>query len=224
MLQICLLTLFLYTMLANVSEFLKSSIIVLFTLFSGGYEIQKQCESFLNYHNISHSDVISGAPGSLHCKRIFHVIIPEWRGGNHKEEELLQTAVKNCIEKLPSEQLSSIAFPAIGTGIFRFPNHKAVFNIVKSIQSSMTDKVKQVYLCCDTEEDFKGFVKEINDQLPDAGLVSVRRTKEETQGGNATKYRIIYLNIYISSHLQQNLGKKKDYLHFNEAGNRFYRS
>ena len=174
-------------MLANVSEFPKISITVLFTLFSGGYEIQKQCESFLNYHNISYSDVVSGAPGSLHCKRIFHVIIPEWRGGNHKEEELLQAAVKNCIEKLPLEQLSSIAFPAIGTGIFRFPNHRAVLNIVKSIQSSLTDKVKQVYLCCDTEEDFKGFIKEINDQLPDAGLVSVRQAKEEMQEGNATK-------------------------------------
>ena len=56
----------------------------------------------------------------------------------------------------------------------------------------MTDNVKQVYLCCDTEEDFKGFIKEINDQLPDAGLVSVRQTKEETQGGNATNIRIIY--------------------------------
>ena len=53
------------------------------------------------------------------AKYVFHAVGPVWGSGN--EESKLTSTITGCLQKMEEMKLESIAFPAISTGIFRFP-------------------------------------------------------------------------------------------------------
>jgi O-acetyl-ADP-ribose deacetylase (regulator of RNase III) len=63
--------------------------------------------------------------GNLPAKQVIHTVGPVWRDGSHREPELLQSAYKNSLIQAERHQCSSIAFPSISTGAYRFPLDKA---------------------------------------------------------------------------------------------------
>lgn len=52
---------------------------------------------------------------------IFHTVGPVWQGGTAGEPETLAACYRNCIAEAQSRRLSSLAFPAISTGIYGYP-------------------------------------------------------------------------------------------------------
>jgi len=61
----------------------------------------------------------------LPAKWVFHAVGPVWNGGNAGEDRLLASCYKRCLELAPEHGASSIAFPAISTGVYRFPPDRA---------------------------------------------------------------------------------------------------
>jgi O-acetyl-ADP-ribose deacetylase (regulator of RNase III) len=65
-------------------------------------------------------------PGfALPARWIVHAVGPVWRGGDAGEEELLASAYRRSVEVAREAGATSIAFPAISTGIFGFPKDLA---------------------------------------------------------------------------------------------------
>ncbi len=59
--------------------------------------------------------------GNLPAKYVIHTVGPVWHGGDRKERELLSNAYRNSLAVAKEEGLSSVAFPSISTGAYRFP-------------------------------------------------------------------------------------------------------
>ncbi|XP_028289542.1 poly(ADP-ribose) polymerase family member 14-related sequence 1 [Parambassis ranga] len=57
----------------------------------------------------------------LKSKQVFHAIAPHWDNGAGPAEQTLRTIFNSCLEKAESTGLTSISFPAIGTGNLCFP-------------------------------------------------------------------------------------------------------
>jgi len=57
----------------------------------------------------------------LAARHIIHTVGPVWRGGGHGERELLESCYRSSLDLAIGHGLRSIAFPAISTGIYRFP-------------------------------------------------------------------------------------------------------
>ncbi|WP_182481895.1 macro domain-containing protein [Henriciella algicola] len=56
---------------------------------------------------------------------VFHTVGPVWRGGDQGEAELLKACYRHCLEELIKRDLTSIAFPAISTGVYGYPANEA---------------------------------------------------------------------------------------------------
>jgi len=57
----------------------------------------------------------------LRAKHVIHAVGPVWNGGLNNEEELLTSCYRTALKLATDHNLKSIAFPAISSGIYRFP-------------------------------------------------------------------------------------------------------
>ncbi len=62
---------------------------------------------------------------NLPCDYVIHTVGPVWNGGGHREEELLAACYYHSMQLAVENNIRTIAFPSIATGIYRFPVEKA---------------------------------------------------------------------------------------------------
>ncbi|MEK9629223.1 MAG: macro domain-containing protein [Nitrospinota bacterium] len=82
----------------------------------GGPEIQKECDKI---GHCSVGDAVITPAGNLKCKFVIHAVGPRWGEGD--ETNKLKSALINSLKRAEENQITSIAFPALSTGIFGFP-------------------------------------------------------------------------------------------------------
>ncbi len=61
----------------------------------------------------------------LPAKFVFHAVGPIWQGGGANEDELLGGCYRACFALAREHAITSVAFPAISTGIYGFPPARA---------------------------------------------------------------------------------------------------
>ncbi|MFC1408056.1 macro domain-containing protein [Streptacidiphilus sp. N1-12] len=69
---------------------------------------------------------------------VIHTVGPIWEGGDHGEPELLASCYRRCLEVADQLGASSIAFPAIATGIYGYPAEQAARIAVHTLRSTPT--------------------------------------------------------------------------------------
>jgi O-acetyl-ADP-ribose deacetylase (regulator of RNase III) len=86
----------------------------------------------------------------LPAKHVIHAVGPVWNGGGRDEDALLASCYSTAIALCASHDLASVAFPAISTGIYRFPADRAagiaVDTVVEALPSAPS--VTRVIFCC----------------------------------------------------------------------------
>jgi len=82
----------------------------------GGPSIQNECDE---KSPISVGDAVLTTGGNLKAKHVIHAVGP--RMGEGDEDNKLRNATVNALKAADENNLLSIAFPAISTGIFGFP-------------------------------------------------------------------------------------------------------
>lgn len=72
---------------------------------------------------------------NLPCRYILHTVGPSVRGALTKKDELLlSSCYRSCLEAAVAHSLSSIAFCSISTGEFHFPNQRAAEIAVDTVR------------------------------------------------------------------------------------------
>ena len=69
----------------------------------------------------------------LPAKYILHTPGPIWHGGDNYEDVLLESCYKYCLKLAEKEELKTIAFPSISTGVYGYPVEEAARIAVKTI-------------------------------------------------------------------------------------------
>ena len=93
----------------------------------GGPSIQEECD------RIGPCPVGNAAityAGKLNARFVIHAVGPRWGEGN--EIEKLRNATLNSLQRAEEKGLTSIAFPAVSTGIFGFPVELAAETLLKA--------------------------------------------------------------------------------------------
>jgi O-acetyl-ADP-ribose deacetylase (regulator of RNase III) len=90
----------------------------------GGWVIQQESDAWIEAHGpVTNAEPAYTSGGSLRCKYIIHAVGPIWGEGN--EDDKLAAAVEGSLRLAEKLGVSSIAFPAISTGIYNFPTERA---------------------------------------------------------------------------------------------------
>lgn len=86
----------------------------------------------------------------LAAKHVIHAVGPVWRGGGAGEEELLAACYRTALDLAATRGLASIAFPAISTGVYRFPPDRAARTAVGAVVAEVASRrgVERVVFCC----------------------------------------------------------------------------
>lgn len=86
----------------------------------------------------------------LPARYVIHAVGPVWRGGDAGEAEALAAAYRHAIDLAKEHQLSSIAFPAISTGIFGYPAAAAAAVAVDTVRQALQPpgSIHQVVFAC----------------------------------------------------------------------------
>jgi len=86
----------------------------------------------------------------LPAKHVIHAVGPVWSGGAAGEEELLASCYRAALDLAIAQRLTSIAFPAISTGIYRFPPDRAARIAVGTVASEVAARrdIDRVVFCC----------------------------------------------------------------------------
>jgi len=66
-------------------------------------------------------DAVATGAGNLNAKKIIHTAGPVWHGGKKGEPEQLRSCYAKCFRLARQHGLRTIAFPAISTGVYRYP-------------------------------------------------------------------------------------------------------
>lgn len=61
----------------------------------------------------------------LPARWVIHTVGPVWQGGQAGEDELLASCYRESLKIARDRELRTVAFPAISTGVYRFPVHRA---------------------------------------------------------------------------------------------------
>jgi O-acetyl-ADP-ribose deacetylase len=86
----------------------------------------------------------------LPARHVIHAVGPVWNSGNQGEDEALASCYIRAIELCQAHGLASVAFPAISTGVYRFPADRAariaVSATIEALQAAPA--ISQVIFCC----------------------------------------------------------------------------
>ena len=87
----------------------------------------------------------------LPATHVIHTVGPVWHGGNNKEAELLASCYSRSLQIAEELSARSIAFPAVSTGIYRFPKNLAA-EIAVSVTRKHRNSIERVlFVCFDRE-------------------------------------------------------------------------
>jgi O-acetyl-ADP-ribose deacetylase (regulator of RNase III) len=86
---------------------------------------------------VTHAEPAYTGGGNLPCRFVIHAVGPVWGEGD--EEDKLTAAIRGSLQLAERLNLTSIAFPAISTGIYRFPVPLAPQVILAAIQGYLAD-------------------------------------------------------------------------------------
>jgi len=120
---------------------------------AGGPDILEDCRKIIaRQGGCKTGEAVITTAGNLPAKYVIHTVGPVWNGGTKGETMQLENCYLNSLQLAVENNCSSIAFPNISTGIYKFPKDKAALIAVKSICSFITtyqrpDKI--IFVCFD---------------------------------------------------------------------------
>lgn len=124
---------------------------------AGGVQILDECRKIIaKQGSCKTGEAVITTGGFLPAKYVIHTVGPVWHGGKNKEPELLSNCYKNCLVLAVKNNIQTIAFPNISTGIYGYPKKEAVGIALQTVNDFLNrnNTIRKLYFVCFDEENF----------------------------------------------------------------------
>jgi O-acetyl-ADP-ribose deacetylase len=108
---------------------------------AGGPEILSECRLL---GGCAVGDAKATTAGRLPARHVIHTVGPVWRGGGEREPELLASCHRRALELAAELACTTVAFPAISTGVYGYPVELAAPVAVTAVRESLRPPVELV--------------------------------------------------------------------------------
>jgi O-acetyl-ADP-ribose deacetylase len=118
---------------------------------AAGEELQAECRR-LGGCETGDAKITQGY--RLPARFVIHAVGPVWGGDAETSDRLLASCYRRALQLARDKQLGSIAFPAISTGIYRFPADRAAEIAVATVMSEIESdagSLHRIIFCCFSE-------------------------------------------------------------------------
>ncbi|MEM2049522.1 MAG: macro domain-containing protein [Thermoproteota archaeon] len=125
---------------------------------AGGRIIQEESSRIVEQRGpVKVGEAVYTTAGALDAKYVIHTVGP--RMGEGDEDEKLRNATLNSLRLAERLGLSSIAFPAISTGVFGYPKDRCAQVMLRTIKEYVSSggKIREIILCLYDDETYKVF-------------------------------------------------------------------
>ena len=119
---------------------------------AAGPELLEECRT-LGGCSTGQAKITNGY--NLKAKFVIHTVGPVWRDGTNGEPQLLASCYRNCLQLAVENQIQTIAFPSISTGVYGYPIMQASQIAVREVRNFLVNNplIKQVSFVCFSSED-----------------------------------------------------------------------
>jgi O-acetyl-ADP-ribose deacetylase len=117
---------------------------------AAGPELLAECRTL---HGCETGDAKITKGYRLPARHVIHAVGPVWHGGSQREDQALAACYARAIELSQTHGLASIAFPAISTGVYRFPADRAARIAVSATVDALASApaITRIFFCCFSE-------------------------------------------------------------------------
>ena len=86
----------------------------------------------------------------LPARYVLHTPGPVWHGGTHREDELLASCYRSCLELADENDCRTVDFPSISTGVYGFPVERAAGIAIRTIADFLAGHpaIERVRMVC----------------------------------------------------------------------------
>lgn len=125
---------------------------------AGGPEILEECRKIRSKQGgCKTGEAVITTAGKLQARYVIHTVGPVWNGGRSNEEFLLRSCYRKSLELAVKNDVKSIAFPNISTGVYRFPKELAAQIAIDEVSNFLKENnsIEQVIFVCFDNENYK---------------------------------------------------------------------
>jgi len=129
---------------------------------AGGPAILEDCKRIVaRQGRLPTGKAVITTGGNLKAKYVIHTVGPVWRGGDTGEPELLASAYQESLKLAAGNNIKSLSFPSISTGVYGYPVDKAArvaVNAVTAFLSQGTTSVREVVFVLFDTKTFEAYL------------------------------------------------------------------
>jgi O-acetyl-ADP-ribose deacetylase (regulator of RNase III) len=125
---------------------------------AGGMTILEDCRKIVaRQGGCKTGEAVITTAGKLPAKYVIHTVGPVWNGGHKSEEKMLANAYRNSLDLAMINNVKSIAFPNISTGIYGYPKDQAAKIAIQTTRDFLLENDLElvVTFVCFDEENFR---------------------------------------------------------------------
>lgn len=109
---------------------------------AGGPQILEECRKIRAQRypgGLPTGEAVITTGGRLPAEYVIHTVGPVWQDGRHGEPDLLAGCYRHSLRLAAENELNSVAFPGISTGIYGYPKEQAAAIAVREVRAFLVE-------------------------------------------------------------------------------------
>jgi len=127
---------------------------------AGGPAILEDCKKIVAQSGrLPAGQAVITTGGNLRARYVIHTVGPVWRGGNNHEPDTLASAYRESLRTAVDNNLRSVSFPSISTGVYGYPVDLAAQVALQTVIDFLktTNQLKEVFFVLFDSRTFEAY-------------------------------------------------------------------